>query len=112
MTWKQPALITVLSGRFDNQMVAFAALRKIAGDAGLSVDLGDVDVIREATNVRLAHYFRPGLVGRIQNALGTDDTLFLLRASSLTANPNVLVGNSNLRLLGRFAGQVVEPLQV
>lgn len=108
MVEKQPTLLTVLSGRFDSQPSAFAALRLAAGHFGLLVDLKDVDVIREAPHVRLAHYFRPGIVGRIQGTQGDDNTLIILRPSDLTATPLFPPEGMGLRLLGKFAGLLAD----
>ena len=108
MVEKQPTLLMVLSGRFDSQPKAFAALRQAADQCGLSADMNDIDVIREAPHVRLAHYFRPGIVGRLQAMQGEDDTLFVLRPSALTAEPKFPPEEAGFRVLGKFAGMVVE----
>ncbi|RZW05980.1 MAG: hypothetical protein EX266_08245 [Rhodobacteraceae bacterium] len=104
-----PALLTVLSGSFVSQPLAFAALVDAAEKLDLSVDLADVDVIREAAEVRLAHYFRPQIVARIQELQGPDDTVIVLRPSALTTHPRLPSDESRLRLLGKFAGEVIEP---
>ena len=49
-----PVLLTVLSGRFASQPLAFAALQDAAAALGIEFDLAEVDVIRAAANVRLA----------------------------------------------------------
>lgn len=104
---KVPALVTVLGGQFENQRDAFDALDAEAKKRGILYDLDDVDVIREASEVRLAHYFRPAIVARIEEARGTDDTVILLFASALTSAPDFPPDESELRLVGRFAGRVV-----
>ena len=108
MVDKQPTLLTVLSGQFTSQPAAYAALRRAAERLGLVVDLKDVDVIREAPHVRLAHYFRPGIVGRLQNMQDPDNTLIILRPSDLTATPRFPPEGTSFRLLGKFAGMVVD----
>ena len=105
---KVRALLMVLAGSFASQPVAFACLCDEAERRGISVDLRDVDVIQSAANVRLAHYFRPAIVARIQELLGEDDTIILVRPSLLSAAPQFPPPNSPLRLLGRFAGEIVE----
>lgn len=104
-----PELLTVLSGRFDSQPLAFAALRDAADRFGLKVDLADIDVIREAAEVRLAHYFRPQIVARIQSLQGEEDTVIVLRPSLLTVQPTFPPEGSRLRRLGLFAGLLVDP---
>ena len=59
-----PVLITVLAGTFANQAAAFEVLRTAAERLGIEVKLEETDVIREAGEVRLAHYFRPAIVAR------------------------------------------------
>jgi len=103
---KLPALVTVLGGTFKNQADAFDALNRAAEPLGVELQLEDIDVIREASEVRLAHYFRPAVVARIEEARGADDTVILLFPSRLTAEPQFPPENSTLRLLGRFAGRV------
>ncbi len=106
---KSPVLLTVLSGSFASQPLAFAALSDLADRAGSQVDLKDVDVIREAANVRLAHYFRPQIVARIQSLQARDNTVLVLRPCLLTADPRFpRDGDTPLRLLGRFAGSVID----
>lgn len=80
-----------------------------ANEFGLQFDLVDVDVIREAAEVRLAHYFRPQIVARIQSLQRPDDTAIVLRPSALTQQPRFPSDDSRLRLLGKFAGEIVEP---
>lgn len=104
-----PALLTVLAGQFDSQPLAFSALVDAAEEFGLSFDLADVDVIREAAEVRLAHYFRPQIVARIQTLQDSDDTVVVLRPSALTTYPQFPSDESKLRLLGKFAGEIIEP---
>lgn len=107
---RMPTILTVLSGRFTSQPLAFAALVDAAEERGLSVDLADIDVIRSAPEVRLAHYFRPQIVARIERLRGSDDTLLVLRPSALTIDPAFPPQDCRLRRLGRFAGEVVDPL--
>lgn len=104
-----PVLLTVLAGTFASQPLAFAALKDAADRIGAGVDLADVDVIRMAPNVRLAHYFRPQIVARIQSIQAGDDTVIVLRPSLLSANPGFPPAGSPLRRLGRFAGTLIEP---
>lgn len=109
MTETQPVLMTVLAGNFSNQAAAFFVLRSAAERYGVEVAPEDTDVIREASEVRLAHYFRPAIVARIQEAQGEDDTIILLFPSRLTAQPGFPPDRSGLRLLGRFAGRLATP---
>ena len=104
-----PVLLTVLSGLFESQPLAFTALQDAASHLQLEFDLADVDVIREAAEVRLAHYFRPQIVARIQSLLGSDDTTIVLRPSLLTAHPGFPANGGPLRRLGQFAGGLIEP---
>lgn len=104
-----PVLLTVLSGKFPSQPSAFSALRAAAAEYDLVVDLADADLIRMAPDVRLAHYFRPQIVARIQAMQEDDDTVIVLRPTLLTAVPGFPGNGSPLRLLGRFAGSIVEP---
>lgn len=104
-----PVLLTVLSGQFASQPLAFTALTEAAEAFGMEFDLADVDVIREALEVRLAHYFRPQIVARIEDMKGDDDTVVVLRPSMLTSDPRFPADPSPLRLLGKFAGTLIEP---
>ncbi len=108
---KVRALLMVLAGNFASQPMAFTCLCDEADRRGISVDLKDVDVIQAAANVRLAHYFRPAIVARIQELQGEDDTVILVRPSLLAADPSFPSRTSPLRLLGRFAGEIVEIAQ-
>ncbi|MGI9395008.1 MAG: hypothetical protein ACR2OY_10220 [Boseongicola sp.] len=105
---KVRALLMVLAGSFASQPSAFTCLCDEAEQRGISVDLGDIDVIQAAANVRLAHYFRPAIVARIQELQGDDDTVILVRPSLLAREPQFPSPTSRLRLLGRFAGEIVE----
>lgn len=106
---KVPVLLYVLAGSFATQPQAFAALKEAADHFRLDVDMAEVDVIREAKEVRLAHYFRPQIAARILAGLGKDDTCLVLRPSPLTSHPDFPPKDGPLRPLGRFAGCVVEP---
>jgi hypothetical protein len=108
---KVPALLTVLAGDFQNQPAAFQFLLQEAGRYGLSFDLADVDVIQSARPVRLAHYFRPAIVARIEALMGTADTVIVVRPSTLTARRDFPGSGSDLRLVGRFAGEIIEVQQ-
>ena len=103
-----PVLVTVLAGTFINQAAAFFALRSEAEKLGIELRIRDTDVIREAREVRLAHYFRPAIVARIEAGMEEDDTVLLLFPSQLTARPAFPPEDSALRLLGRYAGQLGE----
>ena len=105
-----PVLVTVLAGTFSNQAAAFFVLRTEAGRIGIDVKHTDTDVIREATEVRLAHYFRPAIVARIEAAMAPDNTVILLFPSALTARPSSPPEGSPIRLIGRFAGLLEQPL--
>jgi hypothetical protein len=105
-----PVLVTVLAGTFANQAAAFYALRTEAEKIGIIILPTQTDVIREAPEVRLAHYFRPAIVARIQAAMETDDTVILLFPSPLTAWPAFPPEDSPMRLVGRFAGLLDQPL--
>ncbi len=107
--FRVPTLLSVFSGSFESQPVAYACLLDQAEKRGLDIDLGDVDVIQVSPEVRLAHYFRPAIVARIQEAQGTDNTLFVLRPTRLSVERDFPTRGSPLRLLGRFAGEVIEP---
>lgn len=98
----------VLAGSFASQPLAFTCLCDEAEQRGIPVDLKDVDVIQAAAEVRLAHYFRPAIVARIQELQDKDDTVILVRPSLLAAEPRFPSLTSRLRLLGRFAGEIVE----
>ncbi len=99
-----PVLLTVLAGTFSNQAAAFHALRSEAERIGIEVGPDQTDVIGEAANVRLAHYFRPAIVARIEDAVLAEETIILLFPSPLTAVPAFPPEDSALRLVGRFAG--------
>ena len=101
--------LTVLCGTFASQPLAFSALLDAADEAGISIDLADVDVIRHAHPVRLAHYFRPAIVARIETLMGEDDTVIILRPGEATQVPGFPSGHRALRRLGVFAGTLVEP---
>ena len=105
-----PVLVTVLAGTFTNQAAAFYALKMAAGKIGIDVLPTQTDVIREAREVRLAHYFRPAIVARIEAAMEKDDTVILLFPSPLTARPAFPPDDSSLRLIGRFAGLLDQPV--
>lgn len=97
-------MLTVLGGSFLNQAAAFDALHREASAMGIEVRAHQTDVVREAREVRLAHYFRPAIVARIEEALAEDDTIIILFPSQLTAEPNFPLKECSLRLLGRYAG--------
>ncbi len=99
-----PVLLTVLAGTFTNQAAAFYALRAEAERFGVELVPEQTDVIGEAASVRLAHYFRPAIVARIEAATAEDETIVLLFPSPLTAIPAFPPETSALRLVGRFAG--------
>lgn len=101
-----PVLMTVLAGTFTNQAAAFYALRTEAERVGVELSPEQTDVIREAASVRLAHYFRPAIVARIEEAVAEDDTIILLFPSRLTAIPSFPPEGSSLQLVGRFAGRL------
>ena len=105
---KVRALLMVLAGSFASQPMAFTCLCDEAERRGIPVDLRDVDVIQAAADVRLAHYFRPAIVARIQELQGEDDTVILVRPCLLATEPQFPSSTSPLRLLGRFAGEIVE----
>ena len=104
-----PALLTVYSGTFASQPLAFACLLDQAEKRGMTLDLGDVDVIQHSPEVRLAHYFRPAIVARIQAAQGGDNTVIVLRPTRLSAERDFPTRGAPLRMLGRFAGEIIEP---
>ncbi len=108
MVERVPVLLTVFSGSYVSQPLAFAAFQDAADAVGLAVDLAHVDVIQLAANVRLAHYFRPAIVARIQDFQARDNTLIVVRPCPLTADPNFPPDGSRFRCLGRFAGEVVD----
>ena len=108
-TERVPVLLTVLSGLFESQPLAFAALKDAADDLGLTVDLADIDVICEAAEVRLAHYFRPQIATRILSLMEGDNTAIVLRPSLLTTHPKFPPADGLLRHLGKFAGTLIEP---
>lgn len=101
--------LTVISGNFESQPLAFAAILDAAAEAGIGVDLADVDVIRHSRHVRLAHYFRPAIVARIEALMGDDDTVIVLRPGEATQTPGFPSGHPLLRRLGVFAGTLVVP---
>lgn len=105
---KVPALLTVMAGHFASQPEAFNYLLQEAGRYGLAFDLAEVDVIQAARPVRLAHYFRPAIVARIEGLMGDMDTVIVVRPSGLTARRDFPGSGSDLKLLGRFAGEIVE----
>lgn len=105
-----PVLLTVLAGSFTNQAAAFFVLRTEAGRIGIDLSAEDIDVIRESPEVRLAHYFRPAIVARIEAGMAGDNTAILLFPSLLTARPEFPPEGSPLRLIGRFAGLLEQPL--
>ena len=103
-------MLTVLAGDFVNQATAFHALEAEAERIGIKITPKDTDVIGDASEVRLAHYFRPAIVARIEAAREDDNTLVLLFPSPLTALPAFPPEGSGFRLLGRFAGRLVSRL--
>ena len=105
-----PVLLTVLAGTFTNQAAAFYALRAEAERIGVELGPEQTDVIGEAAAVRLAHYFRPAIVARIEAATEEDETIILLFPSPLTAIPSFPPETSVLRLVGRFAGLLDQAL--
>ena len=100
----QTVMFTVLAGSFSNQADAFRALVDEAADFGVDITPEDTDVIREAREVRLTHYFRPAIVARLEEASGDNDTIIVLFPSPLTGLPQFPSGDMALKLLGRFAG--------
>lgn len=101
-----PVLLTVLAGTFTNQAAAFYALRAEAEGIGVQLSHEQTDVIGAAASVRLAHYFRPAIVARIEAAIEEDETIVLLFPSPLTAIPSFPPESSPLRMVGRFAGRL------
>ncbi len=108
---KVPAILTVLSGQFASQPEAFTCLTQLAEERGINVDLAEVDVIQQAANVRLAHYFRPAIVARIQELQMDDNTAVVVRPSALASVRNFPSDTAELRHLGRFAGEIIEAEQ-
>lgn len=104
MSARQNTILPVLAGSFDHQRQAFDSLTYSAKTMGIMVGAWDVDVIREAPDVRLAHYFRPAIVARIQSLQDEDNTVIVIKPSALSAAPMFPPDGSGLRLLGRFAG--------
>ncbi len=104
MSVRQNTILPVLAGTFENQPEAFDALAYAAKTMGIMVGAWDVDVIREAAHVRLAHYFRPAIVARIQDLQADDNTVIVIKPSPLSAAPMFPPDGSGLRLVGRFAG--------
>ena len=105
---KVPTLLTVMAGDFASQPDAFNYLLQEASRYGLNFDLAEVDVIQSARPVRLAHYFRPAIVARIEELMGDMDTVIVVRPSGLTARRDFPGSGSDLKLLGRFAGEMIE----
>ena len=105
---KVPTLLTVMAGKFESQPAAFNFLLQEASRYGLQFDLAEVDVIQDARPVRLAHYFRPAIVARIEELMGDLDTVIVVRPSGLTARRDFPGSGSELKLLGRFAGEIIE----
>lgn len=101
---RQNTILPVLAGDFASQPEAFEALAYSAKTMGIMVGAWDVDVIREVPEVRLAHYFRPAIVARIQELQASDNTAVVIKPSALTAAPMFPPDGSGFRLLGRFAG--------
>lgn len=106
---EQTVTFPVLAGTFQNQAEAFRRLQAEALEFDVKVFPTEVDVIREARQVRLAHYFRPAIVARIEEASKPENTVIVLLPSPLSALPNFPSGEGALRLIGRFAGVLVEP---
>lgn len=104
MSERQNTILPVLAGNFESQPEAFDALAYAAKTMGIMVGAWDVDVIREAPDVRLAHYFRPAIVARIQHLQAEENTAVVIKPSALSAAPMFPPDGSGLRLLGRFAG--------
>lgn len=102
-------MLTVLSGTFSNQANAFRHLQAEAADFDIDVFPREADVIGEAREVRLAHYFRPAIVARIEKACDMDNTIIVLLPSRLSALPHFPSGDRGLRLLGRYAGILQSP---
>ncbi len=106
--YTETVMLTVVSGSFANQAEAFRALVEEASAFDVQIMPHHADVIREAREVRLAHYFRPAIVARLEEACGTDNTIVVLFPSQLTALPQFPSGDKALRLQGRFAGTLQE----
>ena len=104
MGQRQDTILPVLAGSFESQPAAFNALSYSAKTMGMMIGAWDVDVIREVPEVRLAHYFRPAIVARIQELQAEDDTVVVIKPSALSAAPMFPPDGSGFRLLGRFAG--------
>ena len=103
------AMLTVLAGTFANQAAAFERLTAEARTFGIDVSPHQIDVVREAREVRLAHYFRPAIVAKLEEERGEDDTLIVLFPSKLTAENRFPPIGSDLRVLGRYAGLMQYP---
>ena len=101
-----PASIAVYVGMFASQPLAFACLLDAADRAGAFLDLADVDVIREAQEVRLAHYFRPALVAQIEMLRGRHDTLILIKPRQSGLMPVGTLRDPHLKPLGLFPGEL------
>ena len=106
---EQTVTFPILAGVFPNQAEAFRRLQAEASEFGVEVSPREVDVIREAREVRLAHYFRPAIAARIQQACTVENTVIVLLPSPLAAVPSFPTGDGALRLIGRFAGVLVDP---
>lgn len=99
-----PVLLTLFAGTFPNQAEAFLAFARAAELLGRAVRIDEVDVIREAAEVRLAHYFRPAILARLMDARGEDDTLVVLFPSALATERRFPPQACGFRLIGKFAG--------
>lgn len=106
---EQTVTFPILAGNFSNQAEAFRRLHAEASDFGVDIIPREVDVIREAREVRLAHYFRPAIVARIEKACDPDNTVVVILPSELSALPHFPTGDKAFRLIGRFAGTLIEP---
>ncbi|MEO1796389.1 MAG: hypothetical protein AAFR53_05175 [Pseudomonadota bacterium] len=91
--------ITLFAGTFESQPLAFAHLYDLDPDA----DLSEIEVICKAPpRPRLAHYFTPGQVDAIIDAMGLHTSLILVFPEA-----GRLKASGKLFPLGRFAGSRV-----
>ncbi len=104
---RYPADIVVLSGTFASQPLAFARLIDAVDRVGGFVDLAQVDVIRHAHEIRLAHYFPPAIVATLQDLRGGDDTLLLLLPDETGQPWRLSIVDDLLHTLGIFRGEVI-----
>jgi hypothetical protein len=95
--------ITLMTGRFASQPLAFAHILDAAERQGRSLDLDNVEVVGQSHAARLAAWFDADTCANIMSRLPSKTTIIAF----LPASGGPLEATDLLTPLGRFAGTLI-----